>query len=190
MLVCVCISCVCVSVYTSIYIDIVRGEPALHELKHSAFLPSPGECFLYIPPVFHLYPGCILPCSWYPAVSLYRSLSSHFAADPLYPAVCYCIQLYPYVSSCIPLYLIVSHRLKKRDMAKNTLQWRAEARVCSSRANPFFVEGFERSPPRSSPLEKTRSKLANPVELAVVFTGVASFDGDLRIGIFFRLGLL
>ena len=40
---------------------------------------------------------------------------SHFAADPLYPAVSHCIQLYPYVSSCIQLYLlyrIVSHRLE------------------------------------------------------------------------------
>jgi len=46
---------------------------------------------------------------------------------------------------------------------------------------------FERSLSKSSPLEKTRSKLANPVELswglAGVSTGVASFDGDLRIGI-------
>ena len=49
-------------------------------------------------------------------------------------------------------------------------------------------EVFEPSRSKSLPLEKTRSKLANPVELswglAAVLTGVASFDGDLLIGIF------
>jgi len=47
-------------------------------------------------------------------------------------------------------------------------------------------EGFERSRSKSSPLEKTRSKLANPVELswglAGVSTGVASSNGDSLIG--------
>ena len=49
------------------------------------------------------------------------------------------------------------------------------------------IEGFERSRSKSSPLEKSRSKLANPVELswgsAGVSTGVARFDGDLLINI-------
>jgi len=49
-------------------------------------------------------------------------------------------------------------------------------------------EVFERPRSKSSPLEKPRSKLANPVELswglAGVSTGVASFNGDLLIGIF------
>jgi len=47
---------------------------------------------------------------------------------------------------------------------------------------------FERSRSNSSPLEKTRSKLANPVELswdlAGVSTGVASFNRNLLIGFF------
>jgi len=64
--------------------------------------------------VFFGYPACMSPVSacvspypWYPAVSLYRSISSHFAADSLHSTVCRCIQLYPYVSSCIQLYLAV-----------------------------------------------------------------------------------
>ena len=52
----------------------------------------------------------------------------------------------------------------------------------------LFNRGFERSQSKSSPLEKIRSKLANSVELswglAGVTTRVASFDGDLLIGIF------
>jgi len=52
----------------------------------------------------------------------------------------------------------------------------------------FCFEVFERSRSKSSPLEKTRSKLADPVELswglAGGSTGVASFDGDLLIAIF------
>jgi len=52
----------------------------------------------------------------------------------------------------------------------------------------LILEVFERSKSKISPLEKTLSKLANPVELswglAGVSTGVASFDWDLRIGIF------
>ena len=52
----------------------------------------------------------------------------------------------------------------------------------------YLVEVFERSRFKSSPLEKTRSTRANPVELswgsAGVSTGVASFDGDFLIGMF------
>ena len=71
---------------------------------------------------FTCIPACISLFPWYPAVSLYRSISSHFAADPRYPAVSHCIQLYPYISSCIQLCLLypaVSHRIspsRKRDM--------------------------------------------------------------------------
>ena len=61
------------------------------------------------------------------------------------------------------------------------------SRVCGRR---FPFEVFERSQSKSSPLEKTRSKLANPVELNRfrpvidgVLTGVASFNGDFLIGI-------
>ena len=53
------------------------------------------------------------------------------------------------------------------------------------------VDIFERSRSKSSPLEKARSKLANPVELTGfdrgklgVSTVVASFNEDLLIGIF------
>ena len=52
----------------------------------------------------------------------------------------------------------------------------------------FLVEVSQRSRSKSSPLEKTRSKLANPVELNWAFlpvsTGVASFDRVLLIGVF------
>ena len=48
-----------------------------------------------------------------------------------------------------------------------------------------MIEVFFRSRSKSSPLEKTRTQLANPVELswglAEVSTGVASFDGGLLI---------
>jgi len=63
-----------------------------------------------LPPVFHLYPACIsyltvrilgIPC----IPVLYRSISSHFAADPLplypYPAVSHCILI------CIDIYLAI-----------------------------------------------------------------------------------
>jgi len=86
---------------------------------------------------FGIYPACISPISrLYLTVSLvsrvslyHRSISSLFAADPLYPAVSHCIQLYPFVSSCISLYPAVSHRIpppQKRDITKNTLQRRAK----------------------------------------------------------------
>jgi len=52
----------------------------------------------------------------------------------------------------------------------------------------IYIEVFERSRSKSSPLEKPRSKLANPVELSWGLAGgstrVANFDRDLRIGIF------
>ena len=48
----------------------------------------------------------------------------------------------------------------------------------------FIIEGFERSRSKSSPLEKTRSRLANLVELSWGFDRIASFDRDLLIGIF------
>ena len=51
-------------------------------------------------------------CENTPFLSRYRFVSSHFAPNPLYPAVSHCIQLYPYVSSCIWLYPAVSHRLE------------------------------------------------------------------------------
>jgi len=60
-------------------------------------------------------------------------------------------------------------------------------RICIARS--YLIEGLQRSRSKSSPLEKTRSKLANPVELRwclgfrPVSTGVASFDRDLLIGI-------
>ena len=79
--------CVCENIYIYKYIRIYKL--------------TPGVYFWDIPPVLHLYPACISPYPWYPAVSLYRYISSHFAADLLYPAVSRCIQLYPYVSSCI-----------------------------------------------------------------------------------------
>jgi len=66
-----------------------------------------------------LYFTCILCLSLTVSlVSRCIPVSSHFAADPLDPAVSHCIQLYPYVSSCIQLYLLypavshVSHRLE------------------------------------------------------------------------------
>jgi len=52
--------------------------------------------FWDIPPVFHRILG----------------IPSHFAADPLYPAVSHCIQLYPYASSCIQLYLLYPAALR------------------------------------------------------------------------------
>jgi len=59
---------------------------------------------------------------------------------------------------------------------------------CFTEVSWFFSLGFERSQSKKTPLEKPRSKLANPVELswglAGVSTGVASVDGDLLIGIF------
>jgi len=103
--------------------------------RQSAFLTKqralPWRVCLDLPPVFHLYPACISPYPWYPAVSLCLAI---FAAAPLYPAASHCIQLYPCVSSYIQLYLLypaVSHRIpppRKRDMAKNTLQGRAAKR--------------------------------------------------------------
>jgi len=58
-------------------------------------------------------------------------------------------------------------------------------------ADVHIDEVFERSRSKSSPLEQTRSKLANPVELtgfdqglAAISTGVAIFNRDLLIGIF------
>jgi len=63
---------------------------------------GPGVYFWDLLLHFHMYPACISPYPWYPAVSLYRPISSNFAADPLYPAAFHGIQLYPYVSSrCI-----------------------------------------------------------------------------------------
>jgi len=54
----------------------------------------------------------------------------------------------------------------------------------------YIYEVFERSRSKSSPLEQTRSKLANPVELtgfrpglAAISTGFARFNRDLLIGI-------
>jgi len=80
-------------------------RPSVHRLSigqnRIPIKPSPGVYFWDLPPVFHMYPPYISLYPWYPAVSLYRSVSSHFAPDPLYPAVSHCIQLYPYVSSCI-----------------------------------------------------------------------------------------
>jgi len=60
--------------------------------------------------------------------------------------------------------------------------------VCIEWDNRWIrIEVFERSRSNSSPLEKTRSILANPVELswglAGISTGVARFDRDLLIGI-------
>jgi len=59
-----------------------------------------------------------------------------------------------------------------------------------------IIEVFERSRSKRSPLDRTRSKLANPVELpgfepviAGASTGVASFNGDLLIGIFLSVFL-
>jgi len=72
-------------------------------------------------------------------------------------------------------------------------RWRRERLGRTCRVHPLWVrvyiyEVFERSRSKSSPLEKPRSKLSKPVELswglAGVSTGVASFDGDLLIGIF------
>jgi len=57
--------------------------------------PSPRVYFWDIPPVFHLHPVCISPYRLVSCVSLCRPISSHFAADPLYPAVSHT------VSSCM-----------------------------------------------------------------------------------------
>jgi len=66
--------------------------------------PSPGVYFGDAPPVFHLYPVCISPYLWYPVYPCIDLISSHFAEDPLYPAVSHRIQL----TGCIRTYLAVS----------------------------------------------------------------------------------
>jgi len=79
----------------------VRGYE-MGELGSGLNMVSPPlECIFGIS---RLYFTCIPPVSnrilgtpLYPCIYI----SSHFAADPLYPAVSRCIQLYPYVSSCI-----------------------------------------------------------------------------------------
>jgi len=67
--------------------------------------------------------------------------------------------------------------------------WRTQkGEFAVMRGKGTYIEVLQRSRSKSSPLEKNRSKLANPVELSWglvgVSTGVASFDGDLLIGIF------
>jgi len=91
----------------------VGAGPAAEEGIGSPIRALPGVSFWDIPPVLELYPACISPYPWYPAVSLYIYASSNFAASS------HCIQLYSYVSiavsnciCCIPLYLTVSHRLE------------------------------------------------------------------------------
>jgi len=94
---------------------------------------------------FDLYPACISPYPGYPAVSLYLSTSSHFAVEPLHPAVSHCIQLYPYISSCIiRLYPTVSHCIpppRKRDITKNTLDTPGEG-CAGSRAMSRSLESL------------------------------------------------
>jgi len=100
---------------------------------HNLGITPTGVYFLDILPVFPCIPP-VSPCN----ISRYLSISSHFAAHPLYPTVSHCIhvstisRLYLTTTSsciccicCIPLYLTVSHRispLRKRDITKNTLQ--------------------------------------------------------------------
>jgi len=86
-----------------------REQPgARAQLGHS----PPLACICGISSLYFTgNPPHILGIPLYP--SLYLAMSSHVAADPLYPAVSHCIQLY--VSSCtccIPLYLTISHRLE------------------------------------------------------------------------------
>jgi len=80
-----------------------RPAPILYRRARDIAVGShPLACIFGIPPpVFHLYPACISPYPSYPAVSLYRSISSQFAAEPRYPTVASCFCSYRDVSSCI-----------------------------------------------------------------------------------------
>jgi len=90
------------------------------------FLGYPGCITPGIPPVSHR----ILVLVWYPPVRspcipVYRSISSHFAAEvrctPLYLTVSSCICTYLALSSCIPLGSH-HHHLENGYMTKNILQ--------------------------------------------------------------------
>jgi len=68
-------------------------------------LPLPSMLALPWRRVYLGCPACISPVglTLEPCICI-DSISIHFAADPLYPAVSHGVQLYPYVSSCM-LYL-------------------------------------------------------------------------------------
>ena len=77
---------------------------AQHQLQSSSAIYFWG----ILPAVIHLYPACISPYLWYPAVScieLYLAIVQQIHCSPLFPTASSCIRTYLAASSCIGLTL-------------------------------------------------------------------------------------